>query len=380
MSTLLRSLWREPRAPDAPEPGAQDWALVALIVLCALLELALRKDLTWPLLSFVLTAGFATVLPWRRSEPAITTAAVFTVNSAVKTYSLLLGVDWGGLYSMVLVLILPYALARWGSGREVTLTALLLFANFAVNLFIERPPLGEMIGAGVFLLLPLTIGASVRYRDAEQRRASAAVRLREREQLARELHDTVGHYLAAIAVQAQAGLALAAKDPQAPVTALRIIEDAASSTLQEMRSLLRAMLYDDEAAFTPAKSIEDIERLARNESYPFSVELTLEGALTDVDATLASTLYRLTQEALTNTVKHARGAKVVSITIEGTAAEIRLQVVDDGEAVARLPGAGLGLQGMQERVKLLGGSLTAGPGKARGWAVDAVLPRTRTAA
>jgi signal transduction histidine kinase len=215
----------------------------------------------------------------------------------------------------------------------------------------------------------------MRYQDAAQRRAREQVRLREREQLARDLHDTVGHYVSAIAVQAQAGRAIASTRPEAPLEALGIIEDAASRALGEMRAILRAMRDDDAAALAPAASLADIERLAGSGTYPFTVQVSLSGSLDNLDATIVSTLYRLAQESITNAARHARHAKLLAINITGEAGQLQLQIDDDGEPIARPTPVGLGLQGMRERVTLLGGTLDAGPGPQRGWSVRAILPR-----
>ena len=92
-----------------------------------------------------------------------------------------------------------------------------------------------------FLSLPAALGASIRYRASNLLSESDQIRLRERELLARELHDTVGHHVSAIAIQAQAGRAVAASRPEATVRAFEAIEEAASRTLEELRALVGAL-------------------------------------------------------------------------------------------------------------------------------------------
>ena len=119
-----------------------------------------------------------------------------------------------------------------------------------------------MIGVP-FLLFPAALGASMRYRASSKLRETDQVRLRERERLARELHDTVAHHVSAIAIQAQAGRAVAARDPTPPCDALEIIEEEASRTLAEMRTMV-GVLRDGEAPdLAPQRGVADIERLAR---------------------------------------------------------------------------------------------------------------------
>ena len=142
-----------------------------------------------------------------------------------------------------------------------------------------------------------------------------------------------------------------------------------------MRRIVGALRDDGEPARAPAATLADIERLARHDAFPLRVDVTFAGELGGLDAVLESTLYRLAQESVTNSIRHARAASSVVVRVEGEVEHIRLRVDDDGEAVAanRLPG--FGLRGMAERVALLGGTLHAGPGRTRGWAVEAVLPR-----
>ena len=177
---------------------------------------------------------------------------------------------------------------------------------------------------------------------------------------------------------AQAGRALAPTRPDAAIETLEVIEGAASRALGEMRSILRAMRGDDAAAFAPAASVADIERLAHSETYPFKITVTLSGKLGDLDSTIASTLFRLTQESITNAVRHAKGAETLRVQIEGEGEQVHLKIDDDGDPVSQQAAPGLGLQGMKERVSLLGGSLKTGPGAQRGWSVEATLPTGAT--
>lgn len=123
------------------------------------------------------------------------------------------------------------------------------------------------------------LGTTVRYRNAADKRAKQQVRQGERERLARELHDTVAHHVSAIAKQAQAGRAAAATRAEAPLDAQSAIEDAASKTLSEMRGMVQAMRTDEKSDFTPATSIDDIESLAADQSYPFKIEISFSGEL-----------------------------------------------------------------------------------------------------
>ena len=367
-------MWKEPRAPGAAAPLRRDWALAIALVASSVAEGALREELTWRPLAVGLGAALALTLPWRRVCPLETVLLAYGSTAAVQSFALVRGADWSVLDTTAFLVILPYALLRWASGREVIIGLAAIGLAFAVAVP-DTPSWSEAIGAGLFLLFPAALGASVRYRDSAQRRATEQLRLRERERLARELHDTVAHHVSAIAVQAQAGRVRADTCPGAPLEALLVIEEAASRTLAEMRHIVRALRDDDEGARATGETLADIERLGRDGVFPLRVEVALAGDLDDLDASLAATLFRVTREALTNAARHARGARAVSVQVRGEPTRVCLRIVDDGELAHTEAGAGFGLRGMRERVALLGGTLHAGPGPSRGWIVETSLPR-----
>jgi len=381
MPALFETLWNEPRAPGATGPLRKDWVLVGVIVLANLAEGFLSDGMTWRPLSVAVSSALALTLPWRRVHPLAAVLLAFGSTAVVQSAALVRGVDWAGMDTSLFLLILPYALLRWGSGREAIAGLAMIAVAFAVAVP-GTQGWAEGIGAGFFLLFPAAVGASVRYRDSAQRRAAEQVRLRERERLARELHDTVAHHVSAIAVQAQAGQAVAATRPDAPLEILAVIEEAASRTLAEMRHIVGALREEgDDGEMAPAhgKTLADIERLAREDMSGRRVDIVFTGALDDLDATLGTTLYRLVREGLTNAARHARGARGVSVHVTGEAMQVHLRIVDDGEVAVSdadaVVAAGYGLRGMAERVTLLGGTLRAGPGHPRGWAVDVTLPK-----
>ncbi len=163
---------------------------------------------------------------------------------------------------MAMVLVLPYALVRWASGRDIAIGAVIMFATWAIGITTDPGTIGEAIGGLTVLLLPAAIGGMVRYRGTSRSRELEEVKLREREQLARELHDTVAHHVSAIVIQAQAGRTLAATRPETAVDVLAVIEDEASRTLDEMRGMVGALRRDTDAELTPQQGIADIARLA----------------------------------------------------------------------------------------------------------------------
>ena len=370
-----RSLWAEPRAPDPPARVWRDWALVVGLVPVAVLEGVLADELVWRAASVVIALALVPTLLWRRTHPLAVVVAAFGTFAVVDIVSLAAGVDWRGLNTSVFSVLLVYALYRWGSGREATLGALVLLVPLLLSAT-DPQPISDLFLGGVFLLLVAAIGVAVRYRDKEHHRGMDQVKLLQREQLARELHDTVAHHVSAIAIRAQAGRVVAASDPAAALDALAVIEEEASRTLAEMRAMVGALRQGEQPDLAPQRGVADIERLVTGCAGP-RVDVELSGDLDGLRPSVDATLYRLAQESITNARRHARHATRIEVTVHGDEDCVRLTVGDDGDAGAFDPrsSSGFGLLGMAERAKLLGGTLEAGPSRNRGWTVQAVLPR-----
>lgn len=377
MIDTVRSLWREPRAPDPSGPAARDWAFVAVLVVVAVGEAATRTDLVWRPFSLALTVALAGTLPWRRVHPLGMMAIAFGVVSIADLVSLVRDVEWDGLGTAVFLLLLPYALTRWGSGREVA-SGLVIIAVPLVLTALGGDPVGDIVGGAMVLLLAGTLGAVPRYQEASRQQELDGIRSRERTELARELHDTVAHHVSAIAVRAQAGRVLAASHPSAAADALVVIEEEASRALEEMRSMVGALRRGEASRpdLVPQQGIRDIERLASSTGSGPLVDVELSGDLAELRPSVEAAGYRLAQEAITNALRHARHPTCIRVRVAGDRDSVRLTVDDDGRGGAGgMSTSGFGLVGMAERAKLLGGRFEAGPRADGGWTVRAELPR-----
>ena len=286
-----------------------------------------------------------------------------------------------GLNATAYVLFLPYALMRWGSGRDIVAGSVVIMVGATVGITQDdTATIGDVVGGFVVLCLAEALGLIVRFATSAQHRARHDVRVREREQLARELHDIVAHHVSAIVVRAQAGRVVAATRPEAATEALGVIEDEAVRTLAELRSLVSALREDADAELTPQQGLADLERLAAATGGAPPVELTVSGEVDDLRPLVGAAVYRITQESITNVVRHARHATRVQVHVAGDDDQVCLTVTDDGDPAPPDRGtSGYGVVGMTERAALLGGTLEAGPGAERGWTVRAVLPRTAPA-
>lgn len=378
--TALRALAREPRPPTPRARSARDVALLVVAGVISLAEPLVRDDVRWPIAAVFIGAVTTGALALRRAHPLASFVVVFGFAFAVDLASHLAGAHFAGLPSHAFALFLPHAVFRYGSGRELLSCGALMIAILATSLVDEDiRALEDAIGASVVFALPAIIGMTGRARARAEEQALANTRLSERTSLARELHDTVAHHVAAIAIQAQAGRAVVDRDPESAKAALRHIEGAAKDALRELREIVGA-LRDDEREERVGGPVDDwrgaLTDLARGASTTTS--LAFEGDVGALSPSVGRALTRIAREALTNISRHARDARSVEIVVDGRAKEsIVMTIDDDGPRVAAST-PGFGIAGMQERASLMGGTLTVGPrDDARGWRVRATLPRAK---
>ncbi|GAA4734712.1 histidine kinase [Modestobacter marinus] len=373
---MLAGIWAEPRPPGAPLRVWRDWALFWGLVAISLVEVLLREDRAWAPLVVGVSVVVAASLLWRRTRPLAAVAVAFGTLLAFDI-ARIVAVDVTGLDSIAGVLVLPYALLRWGAGREAALGLGIVLIWLPVTLAAVPASPAEVVAGYGFFLFSAALGAAVRYRTGSRDREIEQVRLRQRNALARELHDTVGHRVSAIAVQAQAGRALSAADPERALATLVTIEEEASQTLKEMRALVGVLRDGTDADLAPRRGVADIERLARPGGEVLGVRVQVSGDVEAVDPAVGTALYLIAAEAVTNATRHASGATHVSVDVTTGRSQVDLRVHDDGEAsTTSPPHGGYGLRGMAERASLLGGTLRAGPDPGGGWSVHASLPRT----
>ncbi|MCO1659315.1 sensor histidine kinase [Pseudonocardia humida] len=373
MRDLLRSAWREPRAPGAPPPTWRDRALVGVLVPLAVVEGVLRPELPARGLWVPVAVGLLITLYWRRTHPLVVAVIGFL---ATATATLLSGGEQPGLVTLAAMLLLPYALFRWGSGREAVLGAAALLAGLVVaTATADRLP--DAVGGATALTTGLALGLALRFRAGARARELDQVKLLERERLARDLHDTVAHHVSAMAIRAQAGIATADSRPEAAVDALRLIESEAARTLAEMRAIVRALRPARPPDLVPTPGLADVAELARPGRDGPAVEVEISGEVDGLAPAVGAALYRLAQESVTNAVRHARSATRVLVDVRADDTAVHLRVSDDGDVAHPRPeaAAGYGIPGMVERADLLGGTCEAGPNPDRGWTVSAVLPR-----
>jgi signal transduction histidine kinase len=314
-------------------------------------------------------------LAWRRVQPL----AVLSVTVAATVA--LFGV--AGRYFPLGVAIALYTVAAHRERPQALRAGLAAVAVLAVPILLTTYPRPDALIANVVLLaLCWTLGAYLgelraraaraeREREAEARHAVAE----EQARIARELHDVLAHNVSVMVVQAAAGADVFDTSPERARQALGAIEATGRQALTELRHLLNAKPVDAEA-LAPQPGLARLEALAGQvRAAGLAVELRVEGEPFPLPSGADVSAYRIVQEALTNTLKHAHATKASVLVRYGRDA-VELEVRDDGRATARSGdgSGGRGVIGMRERAALYGGDLRAAREPGGGFAVRAHFP------
>jgi len=222
-----------------------------------------------------------------------------------------------------------------------------------------------------------TEAAEGRARQAEQEREAMAriAVAEERARIARELHDIVAHSLSVMVLQAGAVRHRLAGDLAEDKSALEEVEEAGRQALAEMRRLLGVMRRDDdERDLTPQPSLASVDALVDQISGAgLPVHLHVEGEPIALPTGIELSAYRIIQEGLTNALKHGRASRA-DVTLRYIRDALEVEVCDDGQGRATTDGAGYGLLGIQERVKIYGGTMTVETAPGRGFTLKTRLP------
>ncbi|WP_371656429.1 MULTISPECIES: sensor histidine kinase [unclassified Streptomyces] len=210
--------------------------------------------------------------------------------------------------------------------------------------------------------------------------AERELRLAERNRLAHELHDSIGHTLTATTIQAAVAGEVLSADPVAARAALRSIEESTRAALEDLDYVL-GVLREQKAETAPTRTLADLPELFdRLRLAGAVVEPQLSGELTQVQGTLSRAAYRILQEGLTNALRHGAGGPI-EVCVTAAPDGLELSVVNragaatgPGPGLGSFPTSGHGLPGLAERVRLLHGEFEAGPDGPRHWRLAVRLP------
>jgi signal transduction histidine kinase len=260
----------------------------------------------------------------------------------------------------------------------------------AVILMYNNPShtIGELVFIPVMFLGGWLTGFALRERAAQaeeaEERAARAERERataariavaeERGRIARELHDIVAHAMSVMVLQVGAVRHRLPQSLTEDKDALRDVEKAGRAALAEMRRLLGAMHDGGDVELAPQPGLDNLDALAERVSRAgLPVHLQVEGDVVQLPRAVELSAYRIVQEGLTNSLKHAKASRA-DVTVRYGAEDLELEVRDDGVGTSSSDGLGHGLVGIQERVKIYGGEMLVGAGSKGGFVLTARLP------
>jgi signal transduction histidine kinase len=383
---------------EAAQVLAVYWAFAALSVAGLLIQHR------WPLPALGLTvtgaAGHALVRDWH--GPQIGFPTLIELAVPITLYTVASRGPSRRLSATVLLILvageivfgLLNPITRGGTGKPPDASADIpagkTSSTFSGTLHkVVEPGLVEMLA----LTLAYALGEGARSRQAhlrtlqqraadaerEQRQRVALATADERARIGRDLHDVIAHSLTVIVAQAQAAIAAQPRHPERATDAMREVILVGRDSLSEMRRLVGAFrpAPDPERDLAPPVGVAALPALVeRIQAAGLPVNLTVDGAPANLPAGVQMSAYRIVQEALTNTLKHAGPGAEATVRLTLHPEHVDLEVTDDGAG----PPADLstvcgnGLRGIAERVHLLGGALSLGPGPGGGFAVRAHLP------
>jgi signal transduction histidine kinase len=340
--------------------------------------------------AFALIAAQTLTLAWRRRSP---TAVLVVVTAAFMVERGLNYPPSWAYFGMAIALYtvgaeLPARRSKVVAGVTIALSV----AWTGVGTVVYGISLTVVLGVLLYLTFPWLVGLESRRREqraldlearatraeiAREQEAVNAVR-NERRRIARELHDVVAHEMTVMTIQAAAAERVIESDPVEAQRSMKIVEDAGRRGLTEMRRLLGLLRGDNDLRLDPQPGLDSLDRLAvQMIEAGLPVDMTVEGDPRELPAGIDLSAFRIVQESLTNTVRHAGPGATAGVLVTYREEELEIDVSDNGRGAAESlvsTGYGHGLIGMEERVTLLDGSLSAGPRAGGGYRVRVTIP------
>ena len=355
--------------PALPRDSTRMHAAEVVVLIISVAPLLVRRIWPLPVFGWILLTAIAAGL-WS--------------SSAIDGLALLIA-----LYTVASRRPRRDALVCAGLLEVVAVTALLLYANsrwwfdaiFVSGMVAAALVLGLYFAARRAYLAELHDRAERLERERDQQAALAAAA--ERARIAREMHDIVAHHLTVMTTLAEAAVAASASSPEKATDVMRSVAVTGRRALADTRRLLGVLRERDGTGPGSAEALQPVPDLSQLDalieqvrSAGLDTALELHGQAPDVPAGVQLAVYRLVQEALTNTLKHGGAGARASVRLSFEPGELRVDVNDDGagSAAPAAAGVGGGLPGMRERVRAYGGDVQAGPRQPAGWAVTARLP------
>jgi signal transduction histidine kinase len=382
-SRYAQRLLARVRASDTRHPWVWDATVTLTWTVAALVDAAggwrtTAVDPSVPVwLVVTLSLALSVPLYWRRRHP--------TAVLAVMACAALVGDASGAFLQSAYLQMVPVFHIALSRPPRALLWALALLLPPLVTGAVRFPPGAvdqRVVPALWAYALAALLGIAVRSRRDERAHEVRLAATAERARIAREMHDIIGHNLAVITGLADGGRYAAAKNPERAAQALEAIGTTSRQALAELRRLLSVLheegdegdRSDGPAARTPQPALTDLERLitgVRKAGLPVRAELPPTAPALSAGAQL--TVYRVLQEALTNTLKHAGPGATASVRLSYGPGALEMVVTDTGTR-STAPGRGHGITGMRERAARYDGTLETGPLPTGGWRVALRIP------
>ena len=355
--------------PALPRDSTRMHAAEVVVLAISVAPLLVRRIWPLPVFGWILLTAIAAGL-WSKSaiDGLALLIALYTVASRRPRRDALV---CAGLLEVVAVIALRlYANSRWWFD-----------AIFVSGMVAAALGLGLYFAARRAYLAELHDRAERLERERDQQAALAAAA--ERARIAREMHDIVAHHLTVMTTLAEAAVAASASSPEKATDVMRSVAVTGRRALADTRRLLGVLRERDGTGAGSAEALQPVPDLSQLDalieqvrSAGLDTALELHGQAPDVPAGVQLAVYRLVQEALTNTLKHGGAGARASVRLSFEPGELRVDVNDDGagSVAPEAAGVGGGLPGMRERVRAYGGDVQAGPRQPAGWAVSARLP------
>jgi signal transduction histidine kinase len=374
------------------DPLKRDAVLAALLATWALIEssIELQHQPHAALAVLMFTAAAATVA-WRRRWPIQATAAalaLFGIGEQLASTNEVSAPAFAALLSF-------YSVGAHLPTRRGNIAELMLLAQLGLVVAIVSTTHGAIqviSSVALFGVMPFAVGralagrraltdelqARARRLEAEREERAREAVTDERTRIARELHDIVAHCVSVMVIQTGAARRVAGSDRGAAREALGAVESSGREALAEMRRMVGVLRKGDaELAGATQPDLSQLAALAaRARAAGLPVELYVEGQPRELPAGVELAAYRVVQEALTNSIKHAGEARARVVVLYGSTM-LELEISDDGRgpvAAEQEHGSGHGLVGMSERLRLYGGELRSGRRRGGGFAVRARIP------
>lgn len=348
----------------------------------------------------VSTLAVSAALLYRRKAPMTVIVLVFIFECV----ALIIAGPQGGLGGVGMIIALYTVATSYSAKRTIPLAVLAGSFQVVLMVLMGYPDMADLeldpsegideatfsrIVIGIsgsfvigFYIAAAAVGMNVRnarIHEAElnhwARQVSSLAQVQERNRIAREMHDVVAHSLSVMIALSEGARVVAKRDQARADEVLNELSGTGRAALADMRRMLGVLRQNETGELEPQPTGGNVEQLLEGfRTAGLPITFTQSGGELPEDTTFQLTVFRMIQESLTNSLRYARNVSDVQVRLERRRDELRLEVMDNGDAT-RVPsvGSGRGLRGMRERAALFDGTVEAGPVASGGWIVKAVL-------